>query len=147
MEDLVYKHLWQQAKIPNSHEQQMGYEINVEKLMICRKRIYVPNQEHLKILILDEYHKVPYAGHPGYKKLITTIRKEYFEPSMMKEVAKYLARYLECQQVKTEHRHPAGLLHPLPILEWKWEVISINFIIGLPKSKMKNDSIIVVIDK
>ena len=43
--------------------------------------------------------------------------------------------------------HPSGLLQPLPILEWKWEVISMDFITGLPKSKKKNDSIFVVIDK
>lgn len=66
MQDSTYKHLWQQTKIPNSHEQQLGYEINAENLLIYRKMIYVPNQQHLKNLIFDEYHKSPYAGHPGY---------------------------------------------------------------------------------
>jgi len=49
--------------------------------------------------------------------------------------------------VKVEHQHPAGLLHPLPIPEWKWETISIDFIIRLPKSRKQNDSIMVVVDK
>ena len=49
--------------------------------------------------------------------------------------------------VKAKHQHPLGLLQPLPILEWKWEVISMDFITGLPKSKKQNDSIFVVIDK
>ena len=40
-----------------------------------------------------------------------------------------------------------GLLQPFPIPEWKWEVISVNFITGLPKSNKQNDSIFVVIDK
>eukprot|EP00253_Pinus_taeda_P019762 PITA_19762 len=66
---------------------------------------------------------------------------------MKKEVAEYLAKCLECQQVKVEHQHPAGLLHPLPIPEWKWETISIGFITRLPKSRKKNDSIMVVVDK
>ena len=39
------------------------------------------------------------------------------------------------------------LLQLLPIPEWKWEVISMDFITGLPKSKNQNDSIFVVIDK
>ena len=39
------------------------------------------------------------------------------------------------------------LLQPLHIPEWKWEVISINFIMGIAKSKKKNDSIFVVVDK
>ena len=39
------------------------------------------------------------------------------------------------------------MLHPLPILEWKWEVISMDFIMGLPKIKKQNDSIFIVVDK
>jgi len=37
--------------------------------------------------------------------------------------------------------------HPLPILEWKWETMTLDFIIGLPKTKNKNDPIMVVVDK
>ena len=46
-----------------------------------------------------------------------------------------------------EHRHPAGLLQPLPTLEWKWETISMDFITELPKSTKKNYAIMVVVDK
>eukprot|EP00253_Pinus_taeda_P022179 PITA_22179 len=79
--------------------------------------------------------------------MITAIRKNYFWPEMKKDVTEYLARCLECQQIKTEHQHPVGLLQPLPILEWKWETISMDFITGLPKTKRNNDSIMVVVDK
>ena len=34
---------------------------------------------------------------------------------MKNEVAEYIARCIECQQVKAEHRHPTGLLQPLLI--------------------------------
>jgi len=40
-----------------------------------------------------------------------------------------------------------GLLHPLSIPEWKWEIISIDFITGLLNTKKQNDSIMVVVDK
>ena len=43
------------------------------------------------------------------------------------EVAKYLARCLECQEVKVEHFHSGGLLHPLSIPKWKWEFINYGF--------------------
>ena len=48
--------------------------------------------------------------------------------------------------MKVEHQHPVGLLQPLPILEWKWDVISLDFITGFPLTKKKHDSIMVVIN-
>ena len=49
--------------------------------------------------------------------------------------------------MKTEHQRPAGLLHPLPIPEWKFDHIEMNFVTGFPKSNKGNDAIFVVIDK
>jgi hypothetical protein len=42
--------------------------------------------------------------------------------------------------------HPAGLLHPMLILENKWESISMEFITILPKVKGR-DYIYVVVDR
>jgi hypothetical protein len=50
---------------------------------------------------------------------------------MKADIVKYMARCLECQQVKVEHRHPDGLLQPHTIPESKWEVILMEFIVGL----------------
>ena len=41
----------------------------------------------------------------------------------------------------------AGLLQPLPVPEWKWEVISMDFIIGLLMTWRQHDSIMVLVDK
>jgi hypothetical protein len=41
---------------------------------------------------------------------------------------------------------PAGLLQPLNILAWKWEDIGMDFIVGLPLSTHKFDSIWVIVD-
>ena len=54
---------------------------------------------------------------------------------------------MKCQQVKVEHQHPTGLLQPLAVPEWKWEVISMEFITGLPMTWRQHDSIMVVEDK
>ena len=124
-----------------------GYGLNEKEFLMYKDKLYVPNVPKVKLLILDEIHKTPYSGHPGYQKTLTMLRKEYFWPNMKTEVADYIARCLECQQVKTEHQHPAGLLQPLPIPSWKWEVISLDFITRLPKNQNQNDSIMVVVDK
>ena len=122
------------------------YTQNQKGLICYKNRLYVPNVETLKKEILEEYHKQPYAGHPGYHKMLTTLKKKLFWPGMKRDVVEYLARCMECQPVKTEHQHPAGILNPLPIAEWKWDTISIDFITGLPKTKYQHDSVMVVVD-
>ena len=49
---------------------------------------------------------------------------------MKKDVARYVSRCVVCQQVKIEHQRPKGLLQSLPILEWKWDHITIDFVSG-----------------
>jgi hypothetical protein len=44
-------------------------------------------------------------------------------------------------------RHPVGLLHPLPIPEWKWEVVTMDFITKFPRTAKQHDSIMAVVDK
>jgi hypothetical protein len=92
-------------------------------------------------------HNVPYAGHPGYQKTVAVVKSHYFCPVMKREITEYITRCMECQKVKDEHRHPAGLLQALPIPEWKWEVVTMDFIMGLPRTTKLHDSIMVVVDK
>ena len=54
------------------------YGVNNDQMLTFRGEVYVPNRMDLKELIMDEYHRSNYAGHPGYQKILTTIRKVYF---------------------------------------------------------------------
>ena len=88
-----------------------------------------------------------YAGNPGYHKTVAAVKSHYFWLGMKREIAEYIARCMEYQKVKAEHRHPVGLLQPLPIHEWKWEVVTMDFITGFPRTSKLHDSIMVVVDK
>ena len=66
---------------------------------------------------------------------------------MKKEIPDYIVIWVECQKVKFEHRHPTGLLQPLHMLEWKWDVVSMDFITKLPKTRSRHDAIMVVVEK
>ena len=49
--------------------------------------------------------------------------------------------------MKIEHQHPASLLQPLLVPEWKCKVISMDFITGFPMTVRQHDSVMVVVDK
>jgi hypothetical protein len=66
---------------------------------------------------------------------------------MKREIADYIALCYVCSRVKAEHQKPAGLLQPLPILDWKWDKIGMDFITGLPKTRSGYDPISVVVDR
>jgi len=54
---------------------------------------------------------------------------------MKKDIGEYVALCDTCQRVKAEHQRSAGLWQPLKIPEWKWDEISMDFIVGLPRSQ------------
>jgi len=111
-----------------------NYCITADGLVRFRYMIYVSNCSELKKLILREFCAKPYLGHPGYHKALTMIKKFYYWSNLKKEVAEFVARFLDYQQVMAECKHPLGLLQPMEISKWKWEVISMDFITGLPRT-------------
>ena len=66
---------------------------------------------------------------------------------MKREIAKYVSECDTCSRVKASHLRSAGPLQPLNIPVWKWEDISMDFIVGLPKTSKRYDSIWVIVDR
>jgi len=60
---------------------------------------------------------------------------------MKKEVAEYVDKWLAYKKVKAKHQHPMGELRPLEIPTWKWDSISMDFLIGLPLSTSNKNAI------
>jgi hypothetical protein len=63
------------------------------------------------------------------------------------EIARYVAECDTCQRVKADHMRHVGLLQTLSIPTWKWEDISMDFIMGLPLTGRKFNSNWVIIDR
>jgi hypothetical protein len=66
---------------------------------------------------------------------------------MKRDVTEYVALCDTCQRVKAEHQRLAGLLQPVKILEWKWEEIRMDFVVGLPRTQAGYDWIWVIVDR
>jgi hypothetical protein len=66
---------------------------------------------------------------------------------MKREISKYVSECDTCQRIKASHLKVAGTLQPLPIPSWKWEDLSMDFIVGLPNTSRHHDSIWVIVDR
>ena len=65
---------------------------------------------------------------------------------MKQDITRHVTDCDTCGRVKADHMRTPGYLQPLPIPVWKWENISMDFIMGLPHTSMGFDSIWVIVD-
>ncbi|XP_070025971.1 uncharacterized mitochondrial protein AtMg00860-like [Nicotiana sylvestris] len=56
-------------------------------------------------------------------------------------------RWSDDYEVKYEHQRPDGLLQQMTIPEWKWEHITMDFIVRLPRTLQKFDAVWVIVDR
>ena len=66
---------------------------------------------------------------------------------MKRDISEFVSRCLICQQVKAEHQVPSGLLQLIMIPEWKWDLVTMDFVSGLPLTQSKKDSVWVIVDR
>ncbi|KAL2224635.1 UNVERIFIED_CONTAM: Transposon Ty3-G Gag-Pol polyprotein [Sesamum indicum] len=121
--------------------------IRVDGVIENGGRVCVPDTDGLREAILREAYNAPYAMHPGTIKMYRNLRPYYWGQTMKKDVVEFVAKCMTCQQVKAEHQAPAGKLRPLSIPEWKWEKITMDFVMGLPRTFRKHDAIWVIVDR
>ena len=110
-------------------------------------RLCIPDIKELKKNILHDHHDSLTAGHFGFDKTYEAIHKLYYWPKMSRDIRKYIMSCDTCQRAKTQPHKPAGLLQPLPIPNYPWEEVSMDFITTLPKTKTGHDAILVVVDR
>nr|GEX20206.1 reverse transcriptase domain-containing protein [Tanacetum cinerariifolium] len=98
-------------------------------------------------LIKHESSKSKYSIHPGSDKMYQDLNKFYWWPNMKAIIAEYVSKSLTCSTIKAECQKPSGLLIQPEIPTWKWERITMDFIIKLPKTSRGHDTIWVIVDR
>ena len=100
----------------------------------------------VRLLLLQEAHGGGLMGHFGVKKTEDVLATHFFWPKMRRDVERFVARCTTCQKAKSR-LNPHGLYMPLPVPSVPWEDISMDFVLGLPRTKKGRDSIFVVVDR
>jgi hypothetical protein len=84
-------------------------------------------------------------GHFGREKTLLMLADHFYWPRMRRDVDKFVKRCITCNKSKSKLM-PRGLYSPLPTPTIQWEDISMDFVLGLPRTKRGHDSIFVVAD-
>jgi hypothetical protein len=120
---------------------------DAEGTLWFKERFVVPKKEAFKKKMLDEAHTSRYSIHPGSTKMYHDLRQQFWWTGMKHKAARYVAECDIYQKVKANYMKPGGLLQLLSIPEWKWNDISMDFILGLPMTARKFDLIWVIVDR
>ena len=123
------------------------FSIDDKDVLWFKDRLVVPKVPELRQSILEEAHATRLSIHPGSNKMYHDLKQRFWWTKMKIEIARYIAKCDTCQKVKAIHLRSAGELQPLPIPSWKWEDISMDFIVGLPKTSKGFDSVWVIVDR
>ena len=100
----------------------------------------------VRLLLLQEAHGGGLMGHFGVKKTEDILAAHFFWPRMRRDVERFVARCTTCQKAKSRV-NPHGLYLPLPVPSAPWEDISMDFVLGLPRTRKGRDSVFVVVDR
>jgi hypothetical protein len=83
---------------------------------------------------MDEAHTSRYSIHPKCTKRYQDLRQQFWWTCMKRKTARYVSECDICRKVNDDYMKSGGLLQPLSVPNWKWDDISMDFIVGLPPS-------------
>ena len=105
-----------------------------DNVLRFRRKLWMPDVAEIKEEIMKKAHYTLYTAHPESTKMYQDLRHNFWWDGTKMDIFNFVHKCLVCQQVKAEHKKPQELLLPLPILEWKWCHIAIDFVTGLPRT-------------
>ena len=109
-------------------------------------RIFIPDDQPLRLALFQEIHDSPLAGHPGFHKLIAYIRRHFVGPKLRPDALDFIRSCPQCQKSKPRHDKHYGEIMPLQPPEEPWQDISLDLITKLPKSN-NYTAILVIVDR
>ncbi|KAF7814914.1 Transposon Ty3-G Gag-Pol polyprotein [Senna tora] len=103
-----------------------------EGFLFCGNRICVPICS-VRELLVRESHSGGLMGYFGVHKTLDTLSEHFFWPHMRKDVEKICSKCIACKHAKSKSM-PHGLYTPLPVPTHPWTGISMDFVLGFPRT-------------
>jgi len=115
-------------------------------LIKFKNTIWLGTNSVLHNKVVQALHGSAIGGHSGITVTYRRVKQLFVWPGLKKYVQAYVSSCSICQQAKAERVKYPGLLAPLPVPKSAWQIVSMDFVEGLPRSAGKN-VILVIVDK
>ncbi|WVZ80900.1 hypothetical protein U9M48_028337 [Paspalum notatum var. saurae] len=107
--------------------------------------------EEFERLSLGFLHHTKAAAFEAEPTLEQEIRQHQKDDEKLQEIRELLkidkAHHFKEDEQGTLWQRPADLLQPLKVPQWKWKEITMDFIVGLPRTQKGYNSIWIVVDR
>lgn len=113
-----------------------------DEFLFLGLRLYVPECS-LRLKIISELHN---EGHIGRDTTLQLVVDSHFWRTLRRDIERFVESCRTCQLGKVKASN-AGLYLPLPIPTQLWSDVSMDFLLGLPRTQRGHDSIFLVIDR
>jgi hypothetical protein len=113
--------------------------------LFCANKLCIPASS-VSLLLLQEAHGGGLIGHFSVYKTHEVLAAHFFWSRMHRYAERLVARCTTSQKAKS-HLGNHGLYMPLPVSSSPWLDISMDFVLGLPRTKKGRDIIFVVVDR
>src|SRR4051812_2400160 len=136
-----------QGYIHDKEVQNIPDVVQKDKLYYFQERLCIPDVASIRQDILHEAHDTKTAGHLGIAKTTALVKRNFYWPKMNHDIKNYVISCEFCQKNKPSQQSPAGLLQTIPTPAYKWEQITMDFIVQLPPTEEGYDAIVIFVDR
>ncbi|XP_069144351.1 uncharacterized protein [Solanum lycopersicum] len=92
-----------------------SFALEGDGILRYQDRLCVPDVDDLRTKVVTEADGSRYSIYPGSTKMYHDLKQIYWWDVMKKDIAEYVAKCCNCQQVKAEHLKPGGLISNLEL--------------------------------
>lgn len=96
--------------------------------------------------VIHTHHDLPTSAHQGFFKTINKIKQNYYWPNMDADIRKYVSNCEVCKASKPSNKLKNAPMGSQRKTERPWQILQIDFIGPLPRSKRGFSYLLVVVD-
>jgi transposase InsO family protein len=112
------------------------------------RTLYVPKAcQAIRTRLISENHESAIAGHMNPRRTTERLRRHFWWPGLGVQVSEQLLQCRSCAENKHMTRATRGFFSPNDVPWHRWEVVSMDFLSGIPKTARGNDFLLIVVDR